>query len=437
MRRRMQKMIIALTLLITVFSCKKENVNDQETGVRDLGSQIEVKLSATMPAIGIPETRMSELGENAITRLDVLVFTENDLFAYSIVATNVMTVGQKLTFNVKLEKSKANEKYRLVLLANLADGLVSGAGLTSNTTKEEAMAAITFTPSTDWSETTSVLPMWGEMPNAIKVDESLQPSDLGKALMIRSLARVNVLNKDSKFILESVTVFNSANRATVAPAANNYDNINNRVTAPTIPTNVGIIASYEKNSSGNEVEREIYIGESANKISTSSNAVCLIIKGRYNGGVSSYYRVDMVQGADKLDILRNQTYSIQIIKVGADGFSTVETAFEALPFNISTDIKVWDDTNLNDISSDGFYTLAVEKGEYRVQNSAGTGSIVYSTDYPGNVEVTTLTDWITITSTTSSHIGFSYKENTGAERTGFITIKVGRILKQIKIIQKN
>lgn len=423
-----------IVVVIALTGCQKETLTPDD-GTKDLGREIELTMSASMSDVVIPTRALAEPDEKAITRLDVLVFEEGDTFAYTVQANNPTVSGNILSYTVRLKKSTESEKYKLVLLANLT----AAPSIAVDTAKEEALAAITFAPTTNWTTGTTI-PMWADYPTAAEVTTSTTGISFGNTAVIRSLARVNVTNAAiSTFQLTKVWVYNSTDKARVAPVLTNYDAGNTKVTTPSVAESAGVTTTYFKAATSNKVEREIYIGESAKQVVGDASAVCLVLEGTYDGK-SNFYRVDMVgtDGKTALDILRNHTYNVNITKVAGSGYGSKEDAFASMPVNITVEIKVWDDAKLNDITTDGQYSLAVEKSRFDVEGLGGTESIAYSTDYPKGATAATSDSWITIAPLeNSSAIEFSYEYNPSVRdtRAGSITITAGRIVKKIFINQ--
>lgn len=423
-----------IVVVIALTGCQKETLTPDD-GTKDLGREIELTMSASMSDVVIPTRALAEPDEKAITRLDVLVFKGDDTFAYTVQANNPTVSGSTLSYTVRLKKSTESEKYKLVLLANLT----AAPSIAVGTAKEVALAAITFAPTTNWTTGTTI-PMWADYPTAAVVTTSTIGTSFGSTAMIRSLARVNVTNAAIlTFQLTKVWVYNSTDKARVAPQLVNYDAKNTKVTAPSLAESTAMTAVYSKESTDNKVEREIYIGESEDKPVGDAAAVCLVLEGTF-GETTNFYRVDMVaaDGTTSLDILRNHTYNVNITGVEGSGYDTKEDAFASMPINITVEIKVWDDAKLNDITTDGQYSLAVEKGRFDVEGLGGTESIAYSTDYPKRATAATSDSWITIAPLeNSSAIEFSYEYNPSVKdtRAGSITITAGRIVKKIIINQ--
>lgn len=425
---------VIFMVMMGLAGCQKDTLMPED-GTKDLGSEIELTMSALMSDIVIPTRAITESEETAITRLDVLVFDGSDNFVYTIQANSPTVASGKLTYTVRLKKSTGSEKYKLVLLANLT----AAPTITVGTAKETALTAITFVPATNWT-TGGTIPMWAEYPTAAAVTIATTASSFGTTAVIRSLARVNVTNTaTSTFTLTKVWVYNSTNKARVAPLFTYYDANNKKVTAPSIASGAATTNVYSKTATSNKVEREIYIGESDDKPVGDASAVCLVLEGTF-GGKTNYYRVDLVaaDGKTPLDILRNYTYNINITKVEGSGYATKEDAFASLPVNITVDIKVWDDANLNDITTDGQYSLAVESSTVDLAVEAGAGTIYFESDYPKTITATSTDNWITgitVGGISPKAVTFNFSQNTSFERTGTITITAGRIQKTISIRQ--
>lgn len=426
------KLITAFAVLAVMTGCQKSPL---ESSVDS--NESELTMCADIGDVTIPTKALSSGDESAISRLDLLVFTSNgssDTFAYAVEVRNPVVTGGSLNYTVRLKHSTTTEKYKLVLLANLASTPVIAVG----TERETALAALTFTPATNWT-TGAIIPMWAGYPTAVTINASTTPANFGSAALIRSLARVNVVNAaTSTFTLNKVHVYNTANKASVAPVYTNYDAAVKKVTAPTLPSGVGITATYTKTAVAEAVTSEIYIGESNKQVAGNASAVCLVLEGTY-AGATHFYRVDMVSSSDNttiLPILRNHTYTVKVSKMKINGYSTAAEAFASLPVNGSAEVIVSDD--MSDATTDGKYFLAVDKSSFDIPKSTFSGSVVYKTDYPSTLQVATTDPWITISSGIASPINFTCAANTAnIARQGAITITAGQMVKKIIINQES
>lgn len=427
--------ILAAALLLC--GCVHDDPIPPSTGVRDCGHEVEIPIEVRLSDASTLTTRaLSQLNESTITGIRVLVFAvdgANETFAYQTTASDVTLTGASVRFGVRLRKSTAGEEYRLVLIANSPMSVNIAAG----TGKADALAALTFTPPTEWTSGTNYLPMWGEMSTTAAVSATMNVSAFGTASLIRSLARVNVINTDPKFSLSMVKVYNSLGRARVVPLAANF--VDGKAIAPSIPASAPIVGSFAAAINGGVVERAIYTAEhQAAAALGDSDAQYIIIGGKYDPSDQfRYYRIDLATDKVPLPVLRNHTYNISIVNLGgASGYVNEDDARTNTPVNgVGATVTAWDDGLDEEVTSDGIYTLAVTTSLVDVHYQAGDVEVEFSTDWTGAVTVVSESDWLTVSGNTSP-LTATFTENAGdIPRTGKIAVTAGRLTKKINITQ--
>ncbi|NDV84961.1 BACON domain-containing protein, partial [Bacteroides sp. 51] len=245
-----------------------------------------------------------------------------------------------------------------------------------------------------------------------------------------------------------------------------------KVTYPVVPTSSTLTEGpllYNGtaiNTTTNQCVREIYIMEAENHTDNHTKAkdllkrTCLVVGGTYGSdSEASYYRVDFSTGSGSaqtyLDVLRNHKYTINITKVSGSGYETPDIAFRSGPVNIEASVLTWNGVGMNILTTDGQYTLAVDKDEYTFNKEAVTSKTAENTlnvwtDYTTGWKVEKYVDatnesqtagWLKLVPATGGkdNITETYIEleanETGASRSAKIYLEAGRIRKPITVTQ--
>lgn len=211
------------------------------------------------------------------------------------------------------------------------------------------------------------------------------------------------------FELEAVTLHNAAREgfmaadpAHLAPTDNGFS-----VNAPTFDNTLafhegGLTYTKEGGDAGNMLRSQIYLPETPNATDDNSAAFYIVVKGRYKGGTSSYYRVDFYDraadpegsgsehedyvkpsAANRYDILRNYAYVINILRVRGDGYPTEAAAAASEPINMEVDVYSWNtgDGSISNIVTDGQYKLALSATQLRYHQDGTAQEVEVFTDF--------------------------------------------------------
>lgn len=471
-----------LFLSVALAGCVDDHEDGNYPSVTREG-EVKVPFSISMPS-QMPKTyALNDNDENEVKTIDILAFKVNgtkETFAYRAQAEQGSIVddgaNNKKKFIVKLQKD-GTQAYRFVALANAKNELDNTfiGGIVVGTTKDVVLQQLKLSGISKWNVNNGTngylpIPMWGETTNNIVVQDNTTITDLK---LLRMLAKINVRIDpsipQSSFALSSVYLYNYYTSGRIAPdQANLVAGSRSAVSKPTVTgtTTKGPI-NYQGAGvvSNNSILNNIYTFESAvpknNTVVDMSKVTTLVIGGKYNGSsVVTYYRVDIVNGKNYLDILRNHLYTINITKVKSAGYTTPEEAFNSRPINIDAEVVVWDEASIGNIQFDGQFMLAVSQGKFdftkSIYNAFSEGNTVkITTDYKSNdgtvqgwkvssivdANGKSVTDWLT-TSLTSGNAGVSTNmqifvtENTsGQQRTGYINITAGRLTYVIEVNQ--
>ena len=206
-----------------------------------------------------------------------------------------------------------------------------------------------------------------------QIDKGFE-TDVQRVPLVRNYVKIELENKipaDDKFQLEAYALYNVPTKGTVAP----YNPGSTSMFANYVDVDSGKCQSYENLSAqgykGNEpyddgtlLSKEInwvdpdsasYIYERSNR--NSDTPTCMLIKGKYDGGNTTYYKLDFVHLEERdgakvkvyYNLLRNFIYTMNLNSVKSEGYATVEQAIkQPASNNISGDAIAKDYTNISD-----------------------------------------------------------------------------------------
>lgn len=264
--------------------------------------------------------------------------------------------------------------------------------------------------------------------------------------LIRNVAKINVDASavSSDFTLESATLVNGAQKGFVLQQA-------------AIPANNGgDPVRYLAKSAvvGNKLMSEIYMYENSGFLSggTTPNPTKLIVKGKYKGGASGYYRMDILENNGDgsytpYDIKRNCSYTLKIGKIENGGYTTFDEAISGEPSNTWYDVVVKDPDSY-DIASNGHYYLGVSNSELIVYGDpAQTGHLhvaTVTTDAPTGTytSISSSADLSAVTSTlttpvTGTATATDIYATIGSATSGYIDLRVGNLTKRITVVRES
>jgi len=456
-----------------------------------------VRLNLNIPGL-------KSMSNNQETQIDynniqVLVFeqTEQDeLFRYQATISELSHSEIKL----KVPVSRAQEKYRFVVIAN-----ASALSFSEGTPKNDAMNQFIFDCTGKWKaeiSNFSPIPMWGEstQPIRIKNDEYIG------ILMHRALARVDVgnlfkfnnpnpstnqeyldkeIDKESvwgleNFKIKEIRIYRSLNKAYVASSAEKI--FNNEIIIPNIP----ISAKYnsDSGSSYNDLTsadinplvytlasasdsfiREIYIPESLiiNEESSADNVPCIVVGGYYGEGNTAhitYYRADFAtyyngKVANFRPILRNHRYVFDIRSVKGPGFEEPELALHSISSDMTLKVEEWNEVPLDFyVQGSYFFKVDTRKVTLEAKLSEEETEIAYTFSYNTNLELNAISnpfvyEWASSSDTFSQYfeVIFNYTEKeitvkakqenaSAASLSDYIILKVENFQLTIYVEQK-
>lgn len=480
-RYRLQMLcILCLAVAGLLGSCVAEPVGDTGLSGDGEGKQ-EVRLKLQVP--GLSKSRAND-GTRAVT--EKVESTVNDLYILVFKNKTGQETDDTFEYYAKAEKADNTENWTAMLqaqdyaqnfivvanaegtandmLVQAIEGIQKGA--TKTTVKQTLQVALTSTEQTSGfnaagTDNHSPFTMCGQTaPTVIKAGGN----NVLTVNLYRIMARVQVYFGDkagsgvSKFVAETVRLCNFNDRAQVIP-----EELGMVVTKPSIPNGTNrCLGDAVYTVTENKLQCSAYLFETAQPEDKDGNAhlnrPCLIIGGKYDGSQNTtYYRVDLKKDNEYLDVLRNHSYEVTVTGVGSAGHGSDDDALAAKAENdISTDIIVWDETEVGNIDFEGNNYLGVGTMEFTVgkggatltqkltSNQAWTATLLTEdgTDDPGWVRFTQSGN-----NTTSGEGGNNTQDvsfivdakpaEVTADRTAIMRFTAGKLQVDAKVVQGN
>lgn len=471
-----------LFLLISIFlsACRDiENIPVENKNTVEKLFSITVPSSSRAKASAMSEDNENE---NEIRSIEILLFDINGKYIYQpLYSNNIntnLTDSRIKTFSIKIPQGT----YNIVILANARQSVTQALNnISQGEPKSSVIGKLLLSNDGKWSTNLGdvgyiPIPMWGEI-SSININDNTPINN--PVNLIRMLSKVDVAvtgDAATKFVLESIRLYNYNNKGMIAPLSSNWDELQQKVTIPSIPItaqkpnnplqNPLVYGDEAITTPGVSSSDMIYTFEAlAGNSSSLQGNTCLVIGGTYAGdSESSYYRIDFAHTSsgiiNYLALLRNHNYKVNITDISGSGLATPTDAFNSRPVNIKAEVVKWNDSQITDVVFDGQYMLGISQGEFSLLRDMYTilsegNSLMVTTDNPTGWNITKIVDnedntisWLgllstsgnTVTSGTSgtNNIKLSLSENTnGAIRTGLIHLKAGRLTYIIKVIQSN
>lgn len=340
-------------IIIVAGACQ----NDDRYDVPPNNSPVLVKFSVATS--GISDTSGSSADADArITSIYILQFNaEGESYGtLRYVAKGTETTGDKYTASL-LQSMGANDKYKLVILANLPDyGFLYGLyGKTYAEVQQACLSAESLLPLV--FDSTHPFPMFGVVNGGASVQVQENTRYTGNTELIRAVARVDlgigrkITNPDGTvtwnknnvpFTMTEIQVWKTGKRYTYIPAVGNFhwtttsnDITSNNIVmdSPTVVPGETVTMTYNSAyiTDGTYCADRIYLPEAdllwgSTFDDNHANRLAIIVGGRYDGSaMETFYRIDFTydEGSkDKMNILRNHVYQFTIKRVEAAGYAT-------------------------------------------------------------------------------------------------------------------
>jgi hypothetical protein len=409
--------VILFAVLATFAGACVVNVDDEEESVPVVGdAERLVTLALSLP--GSPGTRAMDTDENVVDAIDVFLFNASDQFCYRALGSSITDASTdeivKKNFNVRLPEGE----WKVVVLANArgaiaaskkADDLVPATPSTAGLSRKVVLDGIAQqlgNPADRWADEFNRIPMWGHGEIEIDLDT---PTPATQLSLTRAVVRVDLSvasAAQANFSMTKAYLYNYSRAGSVAPAVDGAGYLlaqphlpdvdllvnNSALVVPAAPLEYDI-----PDGKKHEFKHESYTFEAGN---TSGNT-CLVIGGKYKAitgdVVTTYYRVDFVDGEDNyLALLRNHNYNVQIKEVNGHGYPTKEDAYANKPANIVVTIVPWDEGGMNDVEFNGQHYLSVDKSELVFYANGASKSLHVITDFPEGWTVPSVPAWLEV-----------------------------------------
>lgn len=434
-------------------ACSNDDLDPVEKG----SNRIEGVMTLNVPAgsFEMNHTRsLTAADEHYIKEVDVLVFNESGgskFFYEKVQATMIDGTSELKSFKVSF--TPTTDPVQFVVIAN-ARAMIGGLSLNTSMSRDNVLAALemSLTSGSGWNSTTGAydpLPMWGQTDFAVRTDAASVNESVD---MLRSLARVDVnvaTAAQAKFAISNVTLYNSSLNGRIAPSDAAWVAADKAVNAVSLPTTPAKNSALSYAVTGGSLERTIYTFEAAAATSSADmTAPYLIIAGSYDGGATSYYRVDFFDSANSayLNLMRNHLYNVVISEVGGPGYASVSEAASASFTNLTATTQQWDEGGMGSVVWDGRNMLAVSRNQFDIYKEADPSldvkvSTNYSTGWSAAVAANAAS-WLSISgsatgaaNTTATLQLAAAVNNSGADRSGVVTITAGRLMQTITVNQ--
>ncbi|MCD8071780.1 MAG: hypothetical protein LUE10_01075 [Alistipes sp.] len=320
--------------------------------------------------------------EDLLSEVNVLVL-ENTAgagytYRYTVIGYSLTAASASESYDYQFlaRLLPATDPVRLYIVGNGGNAID---GLTEGMTEAEVAGAVTM-PYTG-AGFTSTLPMTG----IVDLSSGLSAEATVDAVLVRSVARVDVVNAAANFTLTSVRVYRANDQVQLIP-----DDLPADTTLPAASVPPGAAQDVDTDSfpvTANTVTSQIYIPES--KIPAAGDrrlgATAVVVGGLYDGSnVPTYYRMDFDPDDDTSQalfgqVLRNHIYRFEITDVHAPGWATDDQASVNPSTGVDVALKEWDQVTMYMVFDEYDY-FGVSARSVRLAYAAGsTGAIQVDT----------------------------------------------------------
>ena len=373
-------------------------------------------------SVAVPEqgsaTRAVDISEK-ITSLWVLVFDSNDFFveAKQASAKNAFGTDENTVYEFTVSLQASPSKRTLHLVANRD---FSGGNYPEYNHEYYLMSHLTVTnkddmPQTYWQKVVledgiPVIPteeeikkMTSDEKAAWDAEKAALETKITRIPLVRNFAKVTLESTTNDFEVEGFALYNVPDRGSVAPCvmaasdfavyaasdtdgdeygnnpwvSRSYDELSESYDGSEsttvgfsgfLPADVAIVSDVPKvyNTDAKSMYERPYSGDDTN--------TAIIVKGKYNGGESSYFKIDFVKEVNPengfnvyYNILRNFEYHVDIRSCKSSGYSSPEEAIKAPSMNnFLFSVDTQDYSNI----SDGTARIFVEYTEKTIVSSS-------------------------------------------------------------------
>ncbi len=436
----MKKIFLLISTVALLAACQKETPINGDTTV-------EIRLSTGSNISGGARTRATEVGENDIETVDVLVFKRDQddptdpakaLFQYSRYAWH----KESSTYSVVLKEGRNVDLYFVINARETLMAAERDNKLVENTTTwadiQEALVL-----SGEITRKTTGLPMWGHRYGE-NISTNSASNRFGTVKVLRAVATANVdFTGADNFILQQASIEFASNQGnlvfTVDEDNITYDNaitnfdINKpqhdyQLIEPEVPagtTTIGqvlytlptlhsidpVVHPKDDGTTSNKVEGELYFYENDADGENGKNYTKVVVKGKWDQNtpedpsddIVSYYPLafrettvynnpenpnDPLNGTNlRAAIIRNHKYQFQITNVNGNGYESPEDAKNGADMNMTYRVIEWaqyDDRDI--IMMEGMW---VSFSDSRNEGLSRTATLYRNASSTDEIEITT------------------------------------------------
>ncbi|MBQ3148180.1 MAG: membrane lipoprotein lipid attachment site-containing protein [Alistipes sp.] len=378
----MKKIFFAIVSIFALSACIKEElpIVQQQNGEGDM---VTLTFDVKVPEAGSAITR--SMSQPKIERLDVLVFDHEGYFVGKAVATPNEDVTPKnpeeqQAFSVSLISTSNPRSIHFIANCPEAGNINFGhedafiSNLMVDGDVDAYWQCMKFTNGI------------AEQANVDTTEDATIFSNKTVVPLVRNFARVSVTSTAANFVLTGFAVMNTRTGGTVAAYAQNKGEFV-EYTKPSTTDNTSFVAKtyqelvsevgytgfeagdlnddvnnaawvspYGTDENGAQVINYLYVRETA-----AASRPCIIVKGKYNGGDETYYKLDFMlsKAANgtpmEAPVLRNFSYEFKITLVTKSGYTSAQAAYEGKSDNnLSADSATESLLNISDGASQLF-----------------------------------------------------------------------------------
>ncbi|MDR2586419.1 MAG: hypothetical protein LBC84_09450 [Prevotellaceae bacterium] len=395
----------ALLLLIPL-SCTKDRLTNIEN------EEAIVLIWLEMPPSAPRTYAISEIDENAVATIDVLVFKPSAdqtqhpsgwAYDYKALGRDICDkpdnnpISARKQFTVPL--IKRTDQQTIVVLANVRKEVIELGDITQTNADKDLLLSRLISN----AGSTSPFPIWGEVKASI-TDATTELKVEGG--MLRAIARLDVALEAQvdNFQLEELYIYNSKKSGYIVPFPTHLQDNARRVKAASVPASATEYATWNNATPlfyavpptmNRLFERFVYLYEAkAAPADRAGEATCIVVGGVYDTEVNpTYYRIDFYQpdGKTYKDILRNHLYSLHIEKVEGSGYKTPDDAFNSSSVNMKFEVIEWNDGGMSNIFIQGMEYIMLKNNRNTnrddrtailFRNIGSTDQVVFDSNIP-------------------------------------------------------
>lgn len=317
----MKKILFAIVSIFALAACVKEELPQSQQQIAD-GDKVTLTFGVKVPEAGSATRAM---GNEKISRLDVIVFDNAGYFVDAVQATEVDTEvpydSNIKTFKVSL--NSASRERRIHFVANADPAQI--AAIKGH--EDAAISSLVVSGTTDayWQRM-----VYGGI--GVDSDDFTAPDDFfGKddrvIPLVRNYAKITVTdnNATDAFELTGYKVFNTRSQGSVAAYDEKVGQFVDFSKESTVQNKLFAAKSYSELSNYTPLEKgeltsSSYTTDPTYVRETSKNSPYIIIQGKYDGD-EVYYKLDFILDGvgGKANILRNFEYNFVINAVTKKG----------------------------------------------------------------------------------------------------------------------